>query len=505
MPTFKSAFSNTWIKHFAIAALYASLLYLGDSLFASNAIVGHFEPASGLALAVLLIGGKQYGLSIFLGAVLAHTIQGNSLLETVIVASGDTLQALCGVWLLSRESRFDLRIQLLHDYFRLVLLGGFASVLIGSLAVHLALLVSGLLSPAGYFDSLLHWWMTDTLGIILVAPMVLVWWQTKINWRETKKIAEACWLLGLVILVGQITFLGWQQDIIGSAAKGYWMFLFIPWVAMLLGVRGTTIILLVVAIQALFGAMNGTGYFANDIAASNLVNFWFYILILSMIGMSLATYIHEIKQAKFDVAHRDTLIREIHHRIKNNLQGISGLLRQLADNHPEIVEPINQTISQVQSIAIIHGLQEGFSAGDMQLRKLAEAVAAGVGSLWQMPVAVEIPPDWVPCTIDEAEAVPLALIFNELLSNAIKHGGRLGQIKIVLGYGQRPDSFQLAIHNTGQLPPDFNFESNTGTGLQLVKSLMPRAGASLSWQQRDNTVITQMEIKPPVITLGSEP
>ena len=493
------------MKQLGIAALYALLLYLGDYFFESKAVIGHFEPASGLALAALLIGGKRYAWGIFFGAVLTHVIQGNPLLETAIVAPGDTLQALCGFWLLNRESKFDLRLASLRGYFLLVIVGGVASVLLGALVVNLALLVCGLLSPFDYLESLLHWLMTDSLGIILVTPLILAWRQTKINWREKKKIIEACLLLGLVILAGQIIFLGWLQDIIGQSAKGYWMFLFISWVAMLLGTRGTTSALLVATVQALIGAMHGVGYFANDIAASGLANFWFYILILSLVGMSLATYFQEIKQANLSISHRDTLIREIHHRIKNNLQGITGLLRQLADKHPETAESISQTIGQVQSIAAIHGLQEGVPAGNMQLRKLAEAVATGVGSLWQVPVTAEIPPDLAAYTIDEAEAVPLALILNELLSNAIKHGGRLGQIKIALTPGQRPGSIQLTIHNPGQRLPDFNSGSNSGAGLQLVKSLMPKAGASLSWQQQDNTVLTLLELEPPVITLEPEP
>jgi len=100
--------------------------------------------------------------------------------------------------------------------------------------------------------------------------------------------------------------------------------------------------------------------------------------------------------------------------------------------------------------------------------------------------------------------VPFALILNELISNAIKHG-QPGQIRIMLGQGQHPDSTKLSIHNAGRLPPGFDFEHNTGTGLQLVKSLLPRAGARLSWQCQDNTVITLLELEPPVVTLEPEP
>jgi len=508
MPAYKFAFPNTsidWLKQFGVAALYALLLYVGELLFDSDNIVGYFEPVSGLALAVLLLGGKRYAWGMFLGAVLIHAVSGDSLWVIASVASCDTLQALCGAWLLTRDGRFDLRLLSLHGYLRLILLGGALSVAIGALAVNLLLLASGLLTAEDYFHNLLKWWMSDTLGVILIAPLVLVWWQSKDNWRKAKQVIEACSLLGLTIFLGQIIFLGWLHDSIGHAPQSYWMFLLITWIAMTLGTRGTTLALLVVATQALSGAMRGMGYFADDIAASHLMNFWFYMLILSMVGMSLATYFHEIKQANFAIFHRDALIREIHHRIKNNLQGITGLLRQLANSHPETAESINQTIGQVQSIAAIHGLQERAPISNVRLHELTEAVAAGVGSLWQRPVAVEIPPSYATHIIGETEAVPIALILNELLSNAIKHGGQVGQAKIVLMHGQRPDSIQVAIHNAGQLPPDFNFDSNANTGLQLVKSLMPSSGAELSFHCHDHTVITTLELEPPVISLEPEP
>lgn len=366
------------------------------------------------------------------------------------------------------------------------------------------LLLLGMFPAEQYVQNLFQWWMSDTLGVVLITPLILVWWRCKcgFNRNEARQAAEAVMLLGLTILAGQIVFLDWLKDILATAANGYWMFMLITWVAMFLGVRGTTIALLVVAVQALVGATQGTGYFADDIEQGNLLNYWFYMLTLSLVGMSLATYVHEIREANFAVAHRDALIREIHHRIKNNIQGITGLLRHLAENHPNTRDAINQTIGQVQSIATIHGLQERTAVETVELSELAGALAKGVGSLWGRTIHVAVPVGWKPYFVDTAEAVPLALILNELLSNALKHGG--GTVKLALEYGQAPDSVHVIIRNAGQLSTDFDSERDTGTGLQLVKSLMPREGARISWRHQDNTVIALLELEPPVITSGHE-
>jgi two-component sensor histidine kinase len=118
----------------------------------------------------------------------------------------------------------------------------------------------------------------------------------------------------------------------------------------------------------------------------------------------------EAKRLADEAAHRDTLVREVHHRIKNNLQGITGLLRQFAQHHPETAEPINQAIGQVQGIAVIHGLQGGAVASSVRLCELTGVIATEIQNLWQTPVILDILAAWQPRVIAENEAVPIALV-----------------------------------------------------------------------------------------------
>ncbi|MDD5384412.1 MAG: diguanylate cyclase [Gallionella sp.] len=289
------------LKQLGVAVLYASLLYIGEFYFESDAIVGYFEPASGLALAALLIGGKRYAWGVFIGALLNNTISGNYLWAAATIALGDALQALCGAWLLTREGKFDLLLQSLRDYLRLILLGGCVSITIGAVAVNTALLFSGLLASKDYFYSLIRWWMSDTLGVILIAPLIMAWYRARIDWRKAGRMAEAILLSGLTVLLGQIVFLDWLHDSIGQVAKSYWMFIAISWVAVRFGVRGTVVALSVVAIQALFGAIQGTGFFADDIEKTQLANYWCYMLVISVFGMALASHLTERKLAKAEL------------------------------------------------------------------------------------------------------------------------------------------------------------------------------------------------------------
>ncbi|MDD5301096.1 MAG: PAS domain S-box protein [Gallionella sp.] len=301
------------LKQFGIAALYASLIYIEHLYFESDAVMGSFEPASGLALAVLLLCGKRYVGSVFLGALLANAMQ-HPFMEAAAISSGDTLQAFCGAWLLTRNAGFDRAIHSLNDYLRLLFLGGCVSVGIGALTAVSALLVSGFVTPETSSRELLGWWMGDMLGVILIAPLILVCWQTRNDWRGAKRIAEAALLLGLTFLVGQTVFLGWFHVALGLSdyvVKGYWVFLCVVWVAVRLGTRGTVIAINMAAVQGLLGAQHGVGYFANGTAGAQL-DYWLYTLTLSVVGMALATYISGQKRSEEALRRSETKFRALY-------------------------------------------------------------------------------------------------------------------------------------------------------------------------------------------------
>ena len=211
-------------------------------------------------------------------------------------------------------------------------------------------------------------------------------------------------------------------------------------------------------------------------------------------------YQQEQQRLRHEAALRNTLVREVHHRVKNNLQGITGLLHQFAQQHPETSVPINQAIGQVQGISVIYGLQGRSDTSSVYLCELIQAIADGVQTLWQTPVPVDISHIRHAFVIVEREAVPIALILNELMVNAVKHGGKApGHVSVCLGQGPQPDAIRIMVCNSGQLRVNSDDPSADLHGLRLVKSLMPRLGASLSQTQQGDRVITVLELSAPVI------
>lgn len=195
----------------------------------------------------------------------------------------------------------------------------------------------------------------------------------------------------------------------------------------------------------------------------------------------------ERRRREEEIAHRNVLVREVHHRIKNSLQGVTGLLRQFAASHPEAAPALAEAAAMVQSVAVIHGLQGRALSAGVTLCGLTESVATGVGALMQARIAQDIPPHCDPCLhLTEQDAVPLALVLNELMVNAAKHGRPGEALRIELDMDIAAACAEIRIGNPGALPS--GFESATtrkmlGSGLQLVSALLPSHGAHLFWRE----------------------
>lgn len=198
--------------------------------------------------------------------------------------------------------------------------------------------------------------------------------------------------------------------------------------------------------------------------------------------------------------HRTTLIREVHHRIKNNLQGAVGLLRQQAGAHPELEEAMAGAIGQIQSIALVHGLQSKGDDLKVWLCEMIQAIARAAAPLTRAPVEHRInlgegEPVWVHSDF----AVPVALVINELTQNAAKHGNG-GVIRIELQRGT-DNSALVLVSNQGWLPQGFDFAhgKNIGTGLELVRALLPHQGAQLTFEQNRDEVRACLQLMPPIL------
>ncbi len=354
-----------------VAGIYFLIAYINTLHFSSIGMpVAVVRPQVGFALGLLLLAGKRYVLAIFIGSFANRLVSGYGVFNSLLFALGTSVSVFFGTWLLTRDKKFDFSIPSLNDFFRLLLLAGLM-VVISSLMATLALFDTNILNDHIFRNITLRWWMGDTLGIILITPVVLVCSQFPRQWLQKRLIFEMLLFFTLAFLVGQSVFLGWFADTFGQIARGYWIFLFVVWGATRLGTQSVALVLCMTMIQGLWGAKLGKGFFGTDIAQTQLSNYWFYMLILSMVGMGLAATVNAFKKAEEE-------IRQLAHH-----DALTGLANRLI-----LTDHINQAIatakrSKNQRFAVIfHDLDKfkpvnddyGHQIGDLLLIEVARRI-----------------------------------------------------------------------------------------------------------------------------------
>lgn len=200
------------------------------------------------------------------------------------------------------------------------------------------------------------------------------------------------------------------------------------------------------------------------------------------------------------IAQREMLVKEVHHRIKNNLQGVAGLMQQIAQRRPEVAPVIAEVVGQVQAIAQVYGLQVG-AAGPLRAKNVVEAIAGSVqrtfGRTIRFAVEGAAPHVWA---LPEAESIPIALTLNELLTNAVKHSAAQTDVGCTLACDEVGVS--IVVDNVATLPDGFSLARVPGgvSGLGLVRALLPRRSASLDIEQRGERVVATVALQPPSVT-----
>lgn len=190
------------------------------------------------------------------------------------------------------------------------------------------------------------------------------------------------------------------------------------------------------------------------------------------VGHAMAN-IERYEHALSETERLATIVREVHHRIKNNLQGVVGLLAEHRDTTPALATVLSSAISQLHAVAEVHNLLAHQNEEQISLTELVRAVVTHTVTLCHHRLEVDLPENTDSCMLSAGEAVPFALVVNELVMNAIKHGypdGRTGTIRISL---DASGEASLRVANDGCLPEPLPSSDRSGLGLQLVRALLP--------------------------------
>lgn len=196
------------------------------------------------------------------------------------------------------------------------------------------------------------------------------------------------------------------------------------------------------------------------------------------------------------IADKDALMRELHHRVKNNLQVITSLLTLQGDRAPNdlVRQSLLESKNRIKSMALVHELfyrSDDFARIDIRVyldelaKRLLEAYSVGVGRIEVIVAGPSL-------QLDIERAVPCGLIVNELVANAIHHafpGDRSGHIWISLQlHGER--SLELTVRDDGAgIPPEVDIDAPKMFGLQIIRTLAMQLEGTIEVVRERGTLV----------------
>lgn len=198
---------------------------------------------------------------------------------------------------------------------------------------------------------------------------------------------------------------------------------------------------------------------------------------------------------------REALIAEVHHRVKNSLQGVIGLLRAQAGRNPDLAAALAPAISQVLSISVGFGLTSTRGERGVVLCDMVREIGRNLEQITGASIATEVDQTIVdgPIVLDRAHAVNLGLVVNELIFNAVKHGmAPPAGPRVVVALTRTAESATLCVSNRmGSTPFNLDFPAGRGlgTGLSLVRALLPPRGSRLSYATDAGQVTAVLDLR----------
>ena len=196
-------------------------------------------------------------------------------------------------------------------------------------------------------------------------------------------------------------------------------------------------------------------------------------------------------KVKLSLNEKEVLIREIHHRVKNNLQIITSLLHLQEDTVDDDVAVVLREIEgRVKSMAIIHeNLYQSPTFNEINLKQYIEKLLYDILYIYGIPkgtIKTNLDIQEIKLNIDTA--IPLGLIINELLTNIIKYAFTNFKGTVTIKLISRPDEIELTIADDGiGLPENIDIENSKTLGLQLVNNLINQLEGKLEIDTHNGT------------------
>jgi signal transduction histidine kinase/CheY-like chemotaxis protein len=523
-----------------IAVSYFIAGKLGLTLASLNASASPVWPPAGIALAALLLLGYRVWPAILVGAFLVNVTSAGNLATSFAIATGNTLEAVAGAWLVNRFASGKNVFDCPQGVFKFALAAVISTAISPVFGVT-SLALAGFAHWTNYGVIWLTWWLGDTTGDLVFTPLVLLWSvASKRRWNR-KEAVEVGILLLLFVLLSAVVFGGWLE----ISAKNYPVtFICGPvviWMAFRFTQRETATGIFILSVIAVWGTLHGFGPFVRETENQSLLGLQSWIAVMTITAMALSAGMAErrhieeelqLQKSVVETANRtkDHFLAMLSHELRTPLTPVISALESLE------TEPM-QTEATRASLAMIHRNIEletqliddlldftRIARDKMELRFAPVDVHAAVANVVEichaaarskrLNVRVDLRAN---SHYAAADAAKFQQIVWNLLKNAIKFTPECGEIAISSS-NPSPEVLTISVSDTGiGMEPEViqrifdpfeqgncSFEHRVGglgLGLAISKSLAQAHGGRLTAESdgrdRGSTFIFSMPTLSP--------
>jgi PAS domain S-box-containing protein len=276
----------------AVAAVYFAAGRLGLSLAYVNASTSAVWPATGIAIATLLLFGRHLWPGIALGAFLVNVTTSGSVITSVVISVGNTLEAMIAESLVTRYGQGARVFDRARGVFLFAIAAGVVAPIVSATLGAAALATAGLATARDVRMVWITWWLGDALSAILYAPALILLWMDR-RPRTNAQVVEALIVNVALIALGTAVFRGESISGQGSYPLGFLCIPLALWPAFRLGQRETAIAGAVLSIVAVWGTFERFGPYGLEAPNHGLLLAQLFSGVVALTTTSMATLVAE--------------------------------------------------------------------------------------------------------------------------------------------------------------------------------------------------------------------
>jgi PAS domain S-box-containing protein len=330
-----------------VAVAYFLLAKLGLQLASINPSASPIWAPTGLAFAAVILGGVRFFPAILIGAFAANATTAGTLTTSAAIAIGNTLEGVVGGYLIVKwcggALAFVTPARIAKFAIVCVSLPTMISATIGVATLYAA----GFAAEPNLAPIWITWWLGDTAGALVVAPVIVLWVVT--DWRSIDRhdVRSMVAVFGCAMLVGLITFSPLLPHSQYTSPLGFLAILPLVWAALRRGPRDTATVAVILTTFAIWATVAQVGPFAQTGLNESFLLLLTFMLSISVPSLALSADVEMRRRTEDDLRRIQT---ELDQRVKDRTAALADANRQLADANTQLSDA-NIQLSEAQRLA----------------------------------------------------------------------------------------------------------------------------------------------------------